>query len=124
MKITTQTETIVKRTFVLEIDEDELTAALVDPRPLQRELRQARNAQVTKPNWATNGHAGYKTRARKTIEKKSGKESLRTRRAVASLNQMNLVPCPRCGEKFKARGLNKHLSACQGPDPLAKPLDE
>jgi len=60
MDIATQTETVTTttKTFIVKLTEAELTAALVDAKPLQRELRKARNAgQDQHSNWATNGHA-------------------------------------------------------------------
>lgn len=58
MDIQLNTETVVKKTYLLTLTEEELTAALVDARPLQRELRKARAAgQPQRATWSRTGRA-------------------------------------------------------------------
>lgn len=109
MDITTETvtETIEHKTFVIKLDEAELTRALVDARPLQRELRKARNSQIgLKANWATNGYADHTPRA----QKKRGRKPGRPAKSAAQIND-NKVQCE-CGDWFAVQGLGPHHRKC------------
>lgn len=103
MEINTEVATVTTKTFTVKLTEAELTAALVDARPLQRELRRARNAQIApEANWATAGYAGHTSRAKKAAPKKVDK------RKVTG----ELVECPGCHEEFARQGLGPHKRGC------------
>lgn len=106
MEINTEVATVTTKTFTVKLTESELTAALVDARPLQRELRKARNAQIApEANWATAGYAGHTPRvnkAAKVAAKKVDKRKLTG----------ETVECPGCGEPFARQGLGPHKRGC------------
>ncbi len=98
-----KTETIVKHSVVVTLDEEEIASILVDPRAFQKNLRQIKKLWSKRSAWSHTGHADQRhTRIKKESEKKSG----------------GLETCPKCGLTFKR--LASHLRACQGPDPLAE----
>ncbi len=99
-----KTETIVKHSVVVTLDEEEIASILVDPRAFQKHLRQIKRLWSKRSAWSKTGQADQRPgrRAKKDAEKKSG----------------GLETCPKCGLTFKR--LASHLRACQGPDPLAE----
>jgi len=110
MNITTETvtETIEHKTFIIKLDEAELTKALIDARQLQRELRKARNSQIgVKANWATDSYADHTPR----VQKKRGRKPGSKAKATSAPNTDNKVQCE-CGEWFAVQGLGPHHRKC------------
>jgi hypothetical protein len=107
----TVTETITKHVVVLSLNEDDIAQILVDPRPLQKHLREVKSAwHQGESAWSATGHAdrrprnGKAKRAGKTAEKKS-RGLPRGGRSGAPAQI-----CPHCRDSFKR--LAKHLPAC------------
>lgn len=111
------TETVEHKVFIVKLTEAELTKALIDPRPLQRDLRKARAAAGPKrSNWATAGYAGHAA-PNKGAAKKAGKAV--TTAAASKADQK----CPHCHYPFKR--LAKHLPTCpEKPSSAQPPADE
>lgn len=106
MDIATQTETVTTSTttFVVKLTEAELTAALVDAKPLQRELRKARNAQIAPRAKQVKVKRGRPAKAEKKIPQPSA-----NRKAGGQAAQ----PCPYgCGQDVKPSGLGRHRLKC------------
>ncbi len=103
MEVQTEETIITTRTYTFKLTEDELTKALVDARPLQRELRKARNAQIAPhSNWATAGYAGHTPRTQKTKRAKTAKP-------LSLSAAQGSIDCPHgCGTIIKPRGLKMH----------------
>lgn len=117
MEINAEVATVTTKTFTVKLTEAELTAALVDARPLQRELRRARNAQIApEANWATAGYAGHTARVKKTAKMAAKKTD---KRKVMG----ETVECPGCGQPFARQGLGPHKRGCP-PYQLKKAADE
>jgi len=121
MDIATQTETITTTTmtFIVKLTEAEVNTALVDARPLQRELRKARNAQIAPAaNWATAGYAGHPSRTVKAKRGRPAKPEKKNQAAKAGkppieLDHASFIDCPHgCGQHIKARGLKMHERHC------------
>jgi len=107
MEVQTEETIVTTRTYTFRLTEDELTKALVDARPLQRELRKARNAQIAPAsNWATAGYAGHAPRTGKGKRAKAAKST--------SLSDVQgSIDCPHgCGSIIKPSGLKMHERKC------------
>lgn len=106
MDIQFNTETIVKNTYLIRLTEEELTAALIDPKPLQRELRKTRNAQIAPAsNWATAGHAHP--------ARNKGQRQAAAKQARPAKVAPGLIDCPHgCGKQIVPRGLKMHERKC------------
>lgn len=107
MEVKTEETTVTTRTYTLKLTEAELTAALVDAKPLQRELRKARNEQIAPAaNWATAGYAGHASRAKQHQRVKAVKP-------VSLSAVQGSIDCPHgCGQVIKPRGLKMHERKC------------
>jgi len=83
MDVVTEEQTVTTKTFVITLTEAEVNTALVDARPLQRELRKARNAQIAPAsNWATAGYAGHPSR---TVKAKRGRPAKAEKKNTSTL---------------------------------------
>ena len=119
MDVVTEEQTVTTKTFVIKLTEAEVNTALVDARPLQRELRKARNAQIAPDaNWATAGYAGHPSRAVKAKRGRPAKPAKKNQAAKAGkppieLDPASFIDCPHgCGQHIKARGLKLHEHHC------------
>ncbi len=107
MEVKTEETTVTTRTYTLKLTEAELTAALVDAKPLQRELRKARNEQIAPAaNWATAGYAGHAPRSSQAKVKRAREAN------PAQKSSAGKVQCPGCGASFSPQGLGPHKAKC------------
>lgn len=115
------TETVEHKVFIVKLTEDELTKALIDPRPLQVSLRKARAAAGPKrSNWATAGYAGHAAPNKGQAAKKAAKAVRADKAATAAKADQK---CPHCHYPFKR--LAKHLPTCpEKPTSAQPPADE
>ena len=116
MDVVTEEQTVTTKTFVITLTEAEVNTALVDARPLQRELRKARNAQIAPAsNWATAGYAGHPSRTVKAKRGRPAKAEKKIPRPSAhhKAGVQAAQPCPYgCGQDVKPSGLGRHRLKC------------
>lgn len=126
MEINAEVATVTTKTFTVKLTEAELTAALVDARPLQRELRRARNAQIApEANLATAGYAGHTARGSAARVKKTAKMAAKMAAKKTDKRKVmgETVECPGCGQPFARQGLGPHKRGCP-PYQLKKAAEE
>jgi hypothetical protein len=91
-----QTVTTYSLTIVLQ-DEDEINRFLVDPAPLQKQVRAARNQLY-----------GHKPAGRGAAEKKSASRQTRRGRPSGSRKAIEREPCASCGVLIAAYRQGRH----------------
>jgi hypothetical protein len=88
--------TVIHRSVVITLDEDEIAQILVDPRKFQKELRSVKSMWSNSVStWSATGQAP------KASEKKMGR------------GRTPKIPCEVCGKLVGAQGMHKHLAKHQ-----------
>ncbi len=99
-------EVVTKRSVVITLDEEEIAQVLVDPRGLQKALREQKhlwNGNGTV--WSETGHASTRA-STKAQPKRAGLKA-----AQKKMNEKG-QRCPKCKRIFKRLG--RHVSTCTG----------
>ena len=103
MNVQPQSKTIVE--YALLLSEEEARSTLVDPEPLQRQLRQALAGEAAR---RSNGHRNLT----RTHRGNGRPKAIGTRPSSSKRKPIERVQCENCKRSIGKTGLTRHLRKC------------